>query len=148
MRIKHIATISILLVVMAITFTLVYYHRKENMFGVYLNKDVYTVGDRAIMTVWNDSPYTITCGYDYGNDYRFKRKTGDEWVEVHKDDETSIDEAVVVAEAIVRSSERRSEVINISWLEAGDYKFIQNVKQHRNQVVTHTFYEEFKIVEN
>jgi len=148
MKIKHIATISILFIVGLILLTLAYYNSKENMFGVYLNKDVYKVGEKAVMTVWNESPYIISYGYYYGFDYRFQRKIGDEWVEIHKDKETSIDEAVVVAEAIVRSSERRSEVINISWLEAGDYMFIQNVNQHKNQVLIHTFYEEFKIIEN
>ncbi len=148
MKTKHIATISILLVVMAITLTLAYYHSKENMFGVYLDKDVYKVGEKAVMTVWNESPYPITYGYDYGHDYRFQRKMGDEWVEVHKDEETSIYETYDAAEAIVRSSSHRNEVINISWLEAGDYMFIQVVKQHKDQVVTHTFYEEFEIMEN
>ena len=146
MKTKHIAIISIFFVVEAINLTMVYYHRKENMFGIYLNKDVYTVGDKAIMTVWNDSPYTITYGYDYGNDYRFKRKIGDEWVGVHKDEKTSIYETYMSAEAIVLRQGHRNEVINISWLEAGDYMFIQKIKQHKNQVVTHTFYEEFTII--
>lgn len=148
MKTKHIAIISILFIVGVMLLTLAYYHSKENMFGVYLNKDTYTVGEKAVMTVWNDSPYAITYGYDYGNDYSFQRRIGDEWVEVHKDEETSIYETYDAAEAIVRSQDRRYEVINISWLEAGDYMFIQKIKQHKNQVVTNTFYEEFTIREN
>jgi len=148
MKTKHIVTISILFIVGVTILTLAYYQSKEDMFGVYLDKDVYTVGEKAVMTVWNESPYIISYGYEYGFDYRFQRKMGDEWVEVHKDEKTSIDEAVNVASAIVRSSERRSEVINISWLEAGDYMFIQRVNQHKDQVVIHTFYEKFKIIEN
>jgi len=147
MKTKHIATISILFIVGVMLLTLAYYRSKEDMFGVYLDKDVYMVGEKAVMTVWNDSPYIISYGYYYGFDYRFQRRIGDEWVEVHKDEKTSVDEAVNVANAIVRSSERRSEVINISWLEAGDYMFIQKINQHKDQVVIHTFYEEFKIME-
>ena len=149
LTIRNAVAIScILFIVGVILLTLAYYHSKEDMFGVYLDKDVYKVGEKAVMTVWNDSPYTITYGYDYGNDYRFQRKIGSEWVEIHKDEETSIYETYDAAEAIVRSSSRRNEVINISWLEAGDYLFIQIIKQHKNQVVTHTFYEEFTIIEN
>ena len=148
MKIKRIATISILVIVGVILLSQTYYHSKEDMFGVYIDKDVYKVGEKAVMTVWNESPYPITYGYDYGYDYRFQRKIEDEWVEIHIDDETRIDETYDAAEAIVRSSSRRNEVINISWLEAGDYMFIQEVNQHKNQVVTHTFYEEFEIIEN
>jgi len=59
-----------------------------------------------------------------------------------------LDEAYTTTEAVVNKFGRRREVIDISWLEQDTYIFIKEEKQHKNQAVTHTFYEDFKIIEN
>ena len=157
---KLIIILSSIIIVAVFLFGASNFLDKEEYFGVYLDKDVYTIGEMAIMTVWNDSPYTVT--YDYN--YRFQIEIDGEWKNITANgienytinnsgiNAEEINSTGMGVEAFVRSGDERIEVIDISKLEIGYYVFIQEVKQHKPQetpsVIVHTFTEEFEIKEN
>ncbi len=147
---KIVAIISSIILVVVFYVSVSSFWGKEDNFGLYLDKDVYIVGERVIMTVWNDSPYTITYGYDY----RFQIEIDGEWVNITDDvfQNNALNSTGMGVEAVVHSSERRAEVIDISKLNVGNYVFIQEIRQHKPQKVppevVHTFIEEFEIKQN
>ena len=142
--------VSGIIFVIVLSFSVAHYLGKEDDFGLHLDKDVYVVGEKAIMTVWNDSPYTIT--YDYN--YRFQKEIDGKYENItYRELENSTNNSTSTGvEAVVHTGEERTEVIDISKLGIGNYVFIQEIKQHRPQEapspVIHTFVEEFEIKQN
>ena len=147
---KLVVIVSSVILVAVLSFSVAYYLGKEDDFGLYLDKDVYVVGENAIMTVWNDSPYTIT--YDYN--YKFQKEIDGKWENItyRELEDSTINITGTGVEAIVHTGEERTEVIDISKLDAGKYVFIQEIKQHKPQETpsyfVHTFIEEFEIRQN
>jgi hypothetical protein len=159
---RLVVFISSIILVVILLFSFSRLLGKEDNFGLYLDKDVYVVGERAILKVWNDSPYTITYGYNY----RFQVEIDGEWINItnignYVINSTGVgDEAKSTGhgvEAVILSGEERTEVIDISKLDVGHYVFIQEVKQHKPKIpflvddvsiIVHTFIKEFEIKQN